>query len=86
MPTISEFFGISIMMYFDDHFPPHFHVEYQGQEAEIEIETGHVKEGKLPPKQLKFVEKWRIMHVDELLEAWEQAKNFHLPQPIEPLE
>jgi hypothetical protein len=25
MPTISEFFGILIRMYWDDHPPPHFH-------------------------------------------------------------
>ncbi|MEK9497835.1 DUF4160 domain-containing protein [Photorhabdus sp. P32] len=25
MPTISEFFGILIRMYDDDHNPPHFH-------------------------------------------------------------
>jgi hypothetical protein len=25
MPTISQFYGITIRMYFDDHPPPHFH-------------------------------------------------------------
>jgi len=25
MPTISEFFGILILMYYNDHAPPHFH-------------------------------------------------------------
>jgi hypothetical protein len=33
MPEISRFFGIVIRMYFDDHGPPHIHVEYQGQKA-----------------------------------------------------
>ncbi|MCC7358009.1 MAG: DUF4160 domain-containing protein [Anaerolineales bacterium] len=28
MPTISEFFGIVIRMYFNDHLPPHFHAFY----------------------------------------------------------
>ena len=27
IPVISYFFGIYIRMYFDDHAPPHFHVE-----------------------------------------------------------
>jgi hypothetical protein len=28
MPTLSEFFGILIRMYWDDHPPPHFHAIY----------------------------------------------------------
>jgi hypothetical protein len=28
MPTISEFFGMRITMYFDDHGDPHFHARY----------------------------------------------------------
>jgi hypothetical protein len=56
MPTISEFFGILILMYFDDHFPAHFHAEYQGQEAQIAIEDGKVVKGKLSPRALRLVE------------------------------
>ena len=28
MPEIALFYGIRITMYYDDHTPPHFHVEY----------------------------------------------------------
>mgnify|MGYP003575944346 CR=1 FL=1 len=28
MPTISTFYGITIRMFYDDHAPPHFHVQY----------------------------------------------------------
>jgi len=35
MPTISEFFGIVILMFFDDHAPPHFHARYGGDEVVI---------------------------------------------------
>lgn len=28
MPRISEFFGIFIYFYFEDHNPPHFHAIY----------------------------------------------------------
>jgi len=34
MPTISEFFGILIRMYWDDHPPPHFHALYAEHEAQ----------------------------------------------------
>jgi hypothetical protein len=32
MPEIARFYGIIVRMYFDDHFPPHFHAEYGGEE------------------------------------------------------
>ena len=39
MPEISRFFGIVIKMFFDDHNPPHFHAEYGGDLALIDIHT-----------------------------------------------
>ena len=42
MPVISFFFGIYVRMYHADHGPAHFHVEYQGHEALIVIETGEI--------------------------------------------
>ena len=38
MPLISEFFGISIYMYYEDHNPPHFHAIYNENKALIVIE------------------------------------------------
>lgn len=32
MPVISMFFGIVIKMFYNEHNPPHFHAEYQGNE------------------------------------------------------
>jgi hypothetical protein len=29
MPIISKFFGIVIRLFYDEHNPPHLHVEYQ---------------------------------------------------------
>jgi hypothetical protein len=49
MPTISEFFGILIRMYYDDH-NPHFHVYDGAHEAVIAIDTLAVMEGSLPGK------------------------------------
>jgi hypothetical protein len=37
MPEISLFYGIRVTMYYDDHNPPHFHAEYNGNKAIIEI-------------------------------------------------
>ena len=42
VPKISEFFGIAIYMYYDDHAPPHFHARYGGRDAAFDIETNGV--------------------------------------------
>lgn len=47
MPTISEFFGILIRMYYDDHNPPHFHAYYSKHEAIIAIDTLEIMDGSL---------------------------------------
>lgn len=48
MPTISVFYGITVRMFFRDHAPPHFHVEYSGHKAEVTIDTLDVLAGELP--------------------------------------
>ena len=40
MPQISQFYGIAIYMYFEDHAPPHIHARYAGAEAVIAIADG----------------------------------------------
>ena len=49
MPTISEFFGILIRMYYDDHNPPHFHAYYGEHEAIILIETLEIVDALVVP-------------------------------------
>jgi hypothetical protein len=44
MPTISFFFGMMVQMYWRDHAPPHFHVQYNEYEGSVSIETGEVIE------------------------------------------
>ncbi len=65
MPIISMFYGIVVLMYFDDcrrHKKPHIHVEYQGHEAVISIPDGGVLRGSLPPAKLKLVAAWIEIH------------------------
>ncbi len=73
MPVISYFFGIYIRMYQDDHNPPHFHIEYQGYQALMSIETGDILAGKLPTKAVKLVREWAKEHQEELLINWQYA-------------
>jgi hypothetical protein len=54
MPEISRFHGIVIRMYFNDHNPPHFHVEYNEFEASVAIDTLGMMEDSLPAKVLSL--------------------------------
>ncbi len=65
MPRLSEFYGIVIYMYFQDHNPPHFHAIYAEHEALIRIDNGDVVRGRLPRTAGTLVEEWRRLHVDE---------------------
>jgi uncharacterized protein (DUF433 family) len=62
MPTISQFFGISIRLYYTDHPPPHIHVLYQDFEAKLAIDTGDVTEGRLPKPVLRMARDWARQH------------------------
>lgn len=80
MPVISYFFGIYVRMYHADHPPPHVHVEYQGREAFVSIETGEIIEGELQRNARRLVRDWCVLHREELLRNWQRA------QALEPLE
>ena len=85
MPEISLFYGIRITMYYDDHNPPHFHVEYNGKKALIDIVEACVIKGSLPSRQLKLVLAWCVIHQDELMQNWELAKDGKPLNRINPL-
>ncbi len=74
MPEISRFFGIVIKMFFDDHNPPHFHAEYGGELASIDIRTLAVFSGRLPPRVTGLVIEWATLHQKELLDNWHRAR------------
>jgi hypothetical protein len=86
MPEVSRFYGIVIRFYYREHPPEHFHAIYGEHEALIEIGTGCIHEGFLPPKALQLVNEWRLLHREELMEAWQRSRAELPLQPIEPLE
>jgi len=85
MPEISRFLGIVISIYFDDHNPPHFHVEYNDNEALISISDLTVMKGDLPPRVIGLVMEWARLHQPELLENWNMVKESGKYYKIEPL-
>jgi hypothetical protein len=85
MPEVSRFYGIVIRFYYRDHPPMHFHAIYAEYEALIEIETGNIHEGFLPKKALELVNEWRLLHLEELTDAWQKSRQEIPLTPIAPL-
>jgi Domain of unknown function (DUF4160) len=85
VPRISSFYGIVVSMNYREHPPPHFHVQYGGHQATIELATLDVYRGQLPARALRLVREWARLHDDELAENWKRARS-HLPlRTIDPL-
>jgi hypothetical protein len=70
MPQISNFFGIIIRMFYDEHNPPHFHAQYGEHNCCIELHTLGVIEGYLPARVLGLVVEWATLHKEDLLDNW----------------
>jgi len=86
MPTICMFYGILIRMYWNDHAPPHFHVEYGEYRAQYLIETLALSRGQLPRRAHALVLEWAAMHRNELMEDWELCELKQQPKMISPLD
>ena len=86
MPTISQFFGIVIQMFWREHAPPHFHALYAEHEALIDIRTLEIIKGSLPKRALALVLEWAVQHRVELMEDWKLCQQKQLPKNIAPLE
>jgi hypothetical protein len=72
MPTLLIIDSIKILIYFDDHFPPHFHAKYNEFEEVIIIESLETYSGRLPNKQRKKVLEWAKENQDFLKQKWDQ--------------
>jgi hypothetical protein len=86
MPTISSFYGLLIRMFFNDHAPPHFHVQYAEYSATVDIKLLVIATGKLPRRAQELVLDWAELHQDELLEDWRLCMEKQQPIPIAPLQ
>ncbi|MBR4993424.1 MAG: DUF4160 domain-containing protein [Lachnospiraceae bacterium] len=84
MPVLSRFYGIIIRMYFQqsEHNPPHIHASYGGATAEVDIKTGDVIEGQIPPKALSMVREWIEINRKDLMHMW-KTQEFKALSPLE---
>lgn len=73
-------------MFYDEHNPPHFHVEYSGRKAVFDFD-GNVLKGTLASRTAtKLVREWVDLHIPELKEDWKLATNNKEVNKIEPLQ
>ena len=86
MPTLSQFYGISIRMYYNDHAPPHFHALYGGQEIVVAINPIQIMQGNASQRVKSLTLEWAALHQQELIEDWERCRNAEQPAPIAPLD
>ena len=86
MPRISSFYGIVIVMYRDEHNPPHFHVLFGSQRASFTIAPLRLMAGRLSARAERLVREWASMHMDELLGNWDRARNGEDLFRIDPLD
>jgi len=70
MPVVARVDDVKIMLYWDDHPPAHFHVEFGQYRAQIAIESLSVTNGYIPKSQYRKVLAWAELRKNELLEAW----------------
>ena len=88
MATLSMFYGIIISMFYGDnkqHKLPHIHARCQDMKAVFSIPDGEMIGGILPPKKVKLVQAWIIMHEEDLMANWELATSESNIFRIEPL-
>jgi hypothetical protein len=85
VPELSRYFGIVIVMYYNEHSPSHFHATHGDLRATVEIESGQVH-GAFPPTAVKLVREWLSLHRAELRHNWDLAKARRPLVRIAPLE
>lgn len=57
-------------MFFDDHNPPHFHAEYQGEKAVFDF-RGNILAGDIRSRTaVKLIREWTDLHQAQLEQNW----------------
>ena len=86
MPIVSTFYGIVIRMFYREHGRPHFHAEYQGQQATFTFD-GKLLAGALRSRTaLRLIGEWAREHAPELEANWARLSSGEPLERIEPLE
>jgi hypothetical protein len=86
VPVVSTFFGIVVRMFYREHGVPHFHAEYQGQQATFAFD-GQVLAGDMSSRAaLRLIREWSLANRRDLEANWERARAGQPLEGIAPLE
>jgi hypothetical protein len=86
MPVISTFFGIVIRMFYREHGVPHFHAEYQGQQATFTFDGEHLAGGLQSRTARQLIRDWSLARRTELDANWKRMKAGEPLERIAPLD
>lgn len=83
MPRIALVDGVAIILYANDHNPPHLHARFGADEALVAIADAVIFKGSLPHGKRRSVETWVSEHREALLVAWQTIQSGTNPGQIE---
>lgn len=72
MPTIKDFGGYKIVIYAEDHNPPHVHVIGPDFQAKVRISDAVVIAGAIPSSRRREALSWVEAKKDLLMEKWRE--------------
>jgi hypothetical protein len=83
VPTVAIVEGVKIVLYANEHPPPHFHAKIGEHHAVVDIESLSVVAGFLPVAKRRIVVEWAASRRSELMMAFVQATSHERVDPIE---
>ncbi len=86
MPYVSMFFGIIVRMFHNEHNPPHFHAEYQGQRAVFSMDGEMINGNIRSSTARRLIREWAELHRQDLLANWTAAAQGKPIAKIAPLD
>ncbi|MDP2834269.1 MAG: DUF4160 domain-containing protein [Pseudomonadota bacterium] len=93
MPKLYEYFGLTVMLYANEHDPVHVHGKSQGREARAELVVvdgvvadirygGTAGRPPLTPQEMRYFEEVVSVRADEIVAKW--IDFFVLHKPVRP--
>ena len=85
MPTIAIVDGVLILLYFNDHAPPHFHAQGADFHARIRIDDGEVidADGRISASHRRRLREWTLVHRTDLMDNWNRVRAGKVPRRLD---
>jgi hypothetical protein len=74
MPTVKNFGSYRIMLFAEDHNPPHVHVIGRDFQAKVRIRDAAVFVGTIPPRHRREAVAWIADNHDQLMAKWNELQ------------